>query len=543
MGVPSKLINQHDSTFRNMLGLVNGRVYYNLRNWYHMLFLFPASSKSNKFMETMMGVKQGLNPEMEQMFEFTKNPPNYNPLHRLWILTVNAYRIFNTKKIIAKFKSDFEIIYQAGLETNYSEMNIQELISYYNYLNVEFVGRWKAPIISDTRCMIFFGVLKALCDKWLSDIDNKNLFNDLLAGQELPSSEPTLRLIEIAETLRNHFPDKTDWFINSSNQIVLESIKNYELPEVSTRFYEFIKLYGFRCVDELKLESIDLHEDSSFAIEAIRNFLKNPNISSHEILKREKHKAQLAETTIYNELSFLKRKIILFFTALTKNAVKDREDLRLLRTNSFGLCRKIFKNLGDRFYKLNLINQPSDIFFLAVDEIINYCEGRSFETDLKLLINVRREQYQQYEELSSPPDRFVTRGITGANFYYHQTLEDLLALDDVVSTDPNYLHGTACSPGVVEGVVRVVFNIEQATNLNGEILVCERTDPGWVPLFPSCSALIVERGSLLSHSAVVARELGIPTIVGVRGGVMKRLKTGMRIRMNGGNGDIFILQE
>jgi len=74
-------------------------------------------------------------------------------------------------------------------------------------------------------------------------------------------------------------------------------------------------------------------------------------------------------------------------------------------------------------------------------------------------------------------------------------------------------------------------------------MVSERTDPGWVPLFPSTSGLLIERGSLLSHSAVVARELGIPTIVGVQGGLMKKLKSGMRVRMDAGKGEIKILEE
>jgi pyruvate,water dikinase len=79
--------------------------------------------------------------------------------------------------------------------------------------------------------------------------------------------------------------------------------------------------------------------------------------------------------------------------------------------------------------------------------------------------------------------------------------------------------------------------------LSGEILVTERTDPGWVPLYPSCSGLLIERGSLLSHSAVVARELGLPTIVGISGGLMGKLKTGMRVRIDAGRGEVRILQE
>ncbi|MBK7891257.1 MAG: hypothetical protein IPJ84_10545 [Bdellovibrionales bacterium] len=80
--------------------------------------------------------------------------------------------------------------------------------------------------------------------------------------------------------------------------------------------------------------------------------------------------------------------------------------------------------------------------------------------------------------------------------------------------------------------------MKDAEGINGEILVTERTDPGWVPLYPSCSGLLIERGSLLSHSAVVARELGLPTIVGISGGLMRKLKTGDRVRIDGAKGEM-----
>ena len=105
------------------------------------------------------------------------------------------------------------------------------------------------------------------------------------------------------------------------------------------------------------------------------------------------------------------------------------------------------------------------------------------------------------------------------------------------------LKGTPCSPGVVVGQARVVNTVDEAQNLNGEILITARTDPGWVPLYPLCSGLAIERGSLLLHSAVVARELGLPTIVGISGGLMKRIKTGMQVKLEGGKGTLTICND
>jgi pyruvate,water dikinase len=95
--------------------------------------------------------------------------------------------------------------------------------------------------------------------------------------------------------------------------------------------------------------------------------------------------------------------------------------------------------------------------------------------------------------------------------------------------------GIGCCPGVARGPVRVITDPRNAKLLNGEILVAERTDPGWVMLFPSASGLLVERGSLLSHSAIVAREMGIPSIVSIAG-VTRWLKDGDWVELDGSSG-------
>ena len=87
----------------------------------------------------------------------------------------------------------------------------------------------------------------------------------------------------------------------------------------------------------------------------------------------------------------------------------------------------------------------------------------------------------------------------------------------------------------------MAHSFEDTEGLDGEILVTERTDPGWVPVFPACSGLIIERGSLLSHSAVVARELGIPTVVGIEGNPLDKLEDGQMVHLDAGKGEVRIL--
>jgi phosphoenolpyruvate synthase/pyruvate phosphate dikinase len=108
--------------------------------------------------------------------------------------------------------------------------------------------------------------------------------------------------------------------------------------------------------------------------------------------------------------------------------------------------------------------------------------------------------------------------------------------------DGGGISGTAVSPGVAEGIVRVIRDPHGARLEPGEILVCPGTDPAWTPLFLSAGGLVTEVGGLMTHGAVVAREYGIPAVVGVAQATT-RLTTGMRIRVDGGRGSITILDE
>ncbi|MEM7646347.1 MAG: PEP-utilizing enzyme, partial [Pseudomonadota bacterium] len=166
-------------------------------------------------------------------------------------------------------------------------------------------------------------------------------------------------------------------------------------------------------------------------------------------------------------------------------------------------------------------------------------EGFNSTTNFKGLVELRRKEYEQYAD-QFPDPRFMTRGLVywQNNHWPSQVAEEI----DTSDLPENCLKGIPCCSGTVEGVVKVIMSPDDDLTLNGEILVTPRTDPGWVPLYPSASALLVERGGLLSHSAIVAREMGLPTIVSIKG-LTDKIKTGMKIRMNGETGLIEILEE
>lgn len=545
MGVPRGVISAHDAMFRNMLGLVRGRIYYNLVNWYRLLLMLPGSANNSAFMETMMGVKKGLDPEVKSLFDFLDNPPRYGRLRGGWLVLLTAYRFLSWNTIVRGFQEIFTETYDEARKKDFGAMSLPEQAVYYQHLSDRLLRNWKAPIVNDFLCMIFFGLLKSLTAKWVGDSgEGGSLQNDLLCGEgDLKSTEPTKMLMAIAERLASGDEETREWFLRDVDAAFAEMKRGERGGELKPLFDEFLHRYGFRCVNELKLEEPDLHDDPTFVLHAIAGYLRTGSYSVKAMEEREATIRLTAEEKVRGKLRGAKRAAYFWVVRQARRAVSTRENLRFDRTKVFGIVRHLFRAMGKNLHQLSVIEDPKDVFYLTVEELLAYVEGRPVSLALDKLVAIRKAEFDEYRRTPAPPDRFLSYGASGASFGRGAVLSgaDLLAESDAAEADPSVLRGISCCPGVVEGAVRVARDARDAMGLKGEILVTERTDPGWVPLYPSCSGLLIERGSLLSHSAVVARELGLPTIVGIRGGLMTRLKTGDRVRVDAGKGEIRVM--
>ena len=150
--------------------------------------------------------------------------------------------------------------------------------------------------------------------------------------------------------------------------------------------------------------------------------------------------------------------------------------------------RAMFYGIGRDYVARNIIDKPIDIFYITLDELRGSMDGHLTVQDLRSLVKLRREEYARYEEFE-PAARIVTRGPV----YW---MNDICPVEEVEIPEDlpeNCIAGIGCCPGQVEGVVKVILNPDDDMELNGEILVTMRTDPGWIPLYPSLSGLLVER--------------------------------------------------
>lgn len=537
--VPQREIKNMDYFLRNMLGLFYGRVYYNLLNWYKLTSILPGFKYNRSFMETMMGTGESLSNEIADRIKPPGFQEKFSSKVRRFITGLKfLYFHFAIQSIVDRFLKTFHRIYDEYRKRPYSRMPADEIFACYQELERRLLTQWKAPIINDYLCMVHFGLFKKLTQSWLKDLGD-SLQNDLLCGDgNLESAEPTRELIRLAGVVETN-PGLKQLLLNCSPEDAYEALNQSPFQEFFTRINSYIDRFGFRCMSEMKLEQKDLHQDPSFLFVCLKNYLRSGQIDLQEYELRERKIRESAEKKVAGALSGWKKSVYAWSLRNARKAVRNRENTRFCRTRIYGVVRSMFFGIGRDYALRGIIEKPEDIFYITLPELMGSLEGTLTVQNLKGLVELRRQEYIRYEAIE-PSARFMTRGPVYWLNDHSPALKDAEGVADEI-LPAHMLKGIGCCPGVVEGRVKVILSPEDNLELNGEILVTHRTDPGWIPLYPSVSGLLVERGGLLSHSAIVAREMGLPTIVGVRG-VTDRLKPGMRIRMDGETGKIEILE-
>ena len=523
MGVGASKIEQENNAFCNMLGFVNGHVYYNMLNWYRVLALFPGFKINRKFMEQMMGVKESL-PE-----DIIKNIIPDRP--SLWSKVTDSGRFIRTLWGLiwhqVKLSKTIQRFYKRLNESLSSHvilenLSLDQLSNEYRKLERKLLKKWDAPLINDFLCMIAFGLSRRLLEKFAGE-EGLKLHNDIMIGQgDIVSAEPAILIRKMAEIARRDYRI-VDRLVEGDS----EAISN--IPELKKEYEGYLKKFGDRCLQELKLESLTLHNNPTTLLQAIGHMARREK-QTKKLIEHSNVNAQLQHLFRNKPL---KRWVVTQVVKWAKARVRDRENLRFERTRIFARVRNIFIEIGKRFHELEYIRDSRDIFLLEVPEVIGLIEGTATVMDIDKLIKIRSTQQEKFKSQPAPPKRFKTYGAFYSAFRsqaYHTDIHS-----EILNAD--HVKGIGCCQGIVRATVRVITDPRNAELKPGEIMVAEFTDPGWITLFANAAGILVERGSLLSHSAIVAREMGIPAIVAIDG-IMKWLESGDTVEMNGATGII-----
>ncbi|MBI3957992.1 MAG: phosphoenolpyruvate synthase [Chloroflexi bacterium] len=295
----------------------------------------------------------------------------------------------------------------------------------------------------------------------------------------------------------------------------------------------FLERYGMRGVGEIDLGRPRWRENPVQVIQTLQSYLSidNPESAPDRVFQRGKEAAHNAIEELVATTERLRGPVAGWVVRRLAGWVRGLGGLRELPKFTIirlmGMIRQALLAQGARLVAEGVLEQAGDLFFLHLDELQVLAMGAP--GDWKGLIRRRRALYAQ-EIRRKPIPRLL--------------LSDGTAIYEGLGADngdgDGVIVGSPVSAGVVEGTVHVVFDPHGAQLQHGEILVCPGTDPAWTPLFLAAGGLVTEVGGMMTHGSVVAREYGIPAVVGVDRAT-ERLHTGQRVRMDGGSGRIEVL--
>ncbi len=517
--VPEPRIEAESETFSQMIGLIRGRVYYNLGSWYRVLSLLPGYRLNAPLMEGMMGVREGIPDGLRP------DPPSTGKARDALALTRSILGLVAAHWRLPRMRDAFlaRVDRALGTHPDLDDLGLDDLVAVYANLERELLRRWDAPLVNDFFAMIWFGLANRTADAWIGP----GALGGLLTGDgDVISAEPAHRVRALAEAAAGDSA-WTDLLANGDRSEIEAAL--FARPAVAEAVGAYLHRFGDRCLEELKLESPTLADDPMplyRSVGAMAMRLRTGDVPDAGDGRLRAEAERRADAALRGHP--VRRLAFRWLLRHARARVRDRENLRFERTRVFGRARRIVVHMGRRLAEQGRLDDARDVFFLTVEELLGAARGTAVSHDLRALAAARRDEFARYRDEPPPPDRFTTRGAVLTS-----PLTPPASALDPQGDDAR--HGLGCCAGVVEGPVRVVTDPRGVELAPGTVLVAERTDPGWILLFPACAGLVVERGSLLSHSAIVARELGIPAVVSVPGATAW-LRDGDRVRLDGSMG-------
>jgi pyruvate,water dikinase len=344
-------------------------------------------------------------------------------------------------------------------------------------------------------------------------------------------NEMNLMLSDLAELARKS-PQLVEHFnhLEGDAHLWLENIANFEgsAPFLES-WHDFLLLYGSRAPSEMDISIKRWREDPMPVLRVIAGNIEK-NVSSRALFEAQEQarEAAFSELLAAAEKGFLGRLRLRVFKRLYHVLIEAggmREHHKFMLVRLVAVVREILKENATELVAKGKLAAPDDIWFLKWDELLSIWDDKAISWGE--VIAQRQVDFNRYLKLT-PPAVITSDGETPVVQY---RVED---------APPGALLGNPVSAGIVEGIVHVIHDPTTEMLKPGEILVAPFTDPGWTPLFINAAGLVMDIGGALAHGSVVAREYGIPAVVGVRDSTTK-LITGQRVRVDGNRGIIEML--
>jgi pyruvate,water dikinase len=502
--------------FDNLLGVHRGRVHYNLSNWYRIFARLPGGRilrrSFDRYIDQPVPLAEPADePELPSVPEW-----------RLLPALICRYTTLNgsTAAFVRRFQDQRRAWRQQLESPDAAGSVLAQIIAFLD-------GRWGDAALADFSAMVFPALLQQAATAWLRPADAERA-PGLLRGLGLKSTE-ALKLLHALGAWISARPQLLTLLHAGRDAELVAALQG----EGRILWQTFLDQFGGRCYQELLLTSPTFEERPDLAWHLVRGSLAAgaADPAAREAVERNARERLTRE--LLGCLPLWKRPLFARLIGDAQRAIAAREQVRLCQGLLYGELRRAALAAGRGLAQQGRLDCPEDVFQLEAGEVERLLRGRFlYPQTIPALVRARRDAAARANADRRPlPSVFVTR--EGAEFEDRNEEPG----DTAASSREQALRGVGVSPGSATGNVRVIVDpIGQAGQLRpGEVLVASATDPGWTPLFLIASAAIVERGGMLSHAAIVAREIGIPVVVDVAGATSV-LRDGERVRVDGDAG-------
>jgi pyruvate,water dikinase len=364
--------------------------------------------------------------------------------------------------------------------------------------------------------------------EWLGE---KNVADTL--SQSVPNnitSEMGLALLDVSDVIRP-YPEVIEYLQQVKDDNFLDELVKFEGgQETQDTIYAYLNKFGMRCAGEIDITRTRWSEKPLTLVPMILGNIKNfePNAGNRKF-EQGRQEALKKEQELLDRLKQLpdgeqKAKETKRMIDLIRSFAGYREYPKYGWINCYFVYKQALLKEAEQLVQVKVIHEKEDIYYLTFEELHDVVRTNKLDYQI---ISKRKDDYKFFEKLS-PPRVITSDGEIIAGEYKRENIP------------AEAIVGLPVSSGVIEGRARVILNMEDADLEDGDILVTSFTDPSWTTLFVSIKGLVTEVGGLMTHGAVIAREYGLPAVVGVENAT-KLIKDGQRIRVHGTEGYIEIL--
>lgn len=526
-GIAPGRVRAMEPAFSRIVGVHGARLYYNLTAIHSVLRLAPCGDALAASFDAFVGSGgQAPAPEIAPL-QRAGSTDRMRQLRELVVIGARTtWQYLFLGRRITRFERMADAFAARAHPSVLSRLSLEALRA----LLAEFMEirchRWTDAALADAAAMVCHGALHrlvALDDAAGSgaDVSHTALLKSIPG---VVSSAPVHRLWALSRIIRSD-ARLTRLIEEEGDETVMRAVtSDGAFAQFRSALDAYLDEWGFRCSEELMLTTPSFQESPAPLITMLRAYARLDADSPTETMARQSEERERATARALHALAGVRARPVPFVSCAsvlrvllpwTHAAIRFRERARLKQALLYSRCRRIALAMGDELTSRGFLDARDEVFWLTVGELDELASGGGramFAHRTRELVALRSRTHAQLSA-NRPPDSFV---LDESEHLTVEPAEAGTACDAHHGVVRGVLQGTSACSGTVRGRATVLEDVTQSARLTrGEVLVTRQTDPGWGPVFFLISGLVIERGGMLSHGAILAREFGLPCVVGV----------------------------